>query len=57
MEIKPYHSNPDYLEYLEKCREICNKIYIARNISLREECILKQLKEIDKLPAHKCFKD
>lgn len=43
--IKP----PSYREIAAKCYDICGKIYIARNISLSEESILEQLKEIDKL--------
>lgn len=49
------HFNPDYLDYLEQCRAICNRIYIARNISLNEKAILEELKKIDKLNNHKCF--
>lgn len=37
------------LEQLLTLKEICNKIYIARNISLSHESVLEQLKEIDKL--------
>jgi len=55
--IRPYHSNPKYIDYLEKCREICNKIYMARNITLREDIIIEALKEIDKLQSHECFND
>ena len=40
------------LEQLIALKEICNRIYIARNISLNHECVLEQLKEIDTL-----FKD
>ena len=54
---RPSHKNPDYLEYLEECHSICNKIYIARNITLREDRIIEALKEIDKLQNHKCWKD
>lgn len=57
MKLKPYHKNIDYIDYLEKCHDICNKIYMARNITLREDRIIEALKEIDKLPGHKCFRD
>ena len=33
----------------EVCREICNKIYIARNITLDNNMIIKQLERIDYL--------
>lgn len=39
----------DSLQQLMTLKEICNKIYIARNISLNHESVLEQLKEIDKL--------
>lgn len=39
----------DSLQQLMTLREICNKIYIARNISLNHESVLEQLKKIDKL--------
>ena len=55
--VQKYHSNPDYLEYLEECHRICNRIYVCRNISLNEKGIMEELEKIDKLPAHKCFKD
>ena len=55
--IPPYYSNPDYLEYLEECQAICNRIYVCRNISLNEKGIIEELKKIDKLNNHKCFKD
>ncbi len=50
-----YRQQADYLvERLEKTQErminaerICNKIYIARNISLSEKCVLSALVEID----------
>ena len=32
-----------------KLAAICNKIYIARNISMSQQDIIKQLEEIDKL--------
>jgi len=53
----PIYKNPDYLDYLDKCRRICNKIYIARNISLDDAAIIDQLKQIDKLNSHKCWDD
>lgn len=34
---------------LEVLKEICNRIYIARNITLNNDSILEQLKMIDKL--------
>ena len=43
--VKP----PSYREIAAKCYDICGKIYIARNITLSEDGILEQLKEIDKL--------
>ncbi len=55
--LQPYHTNPDYIDYLEQCRAICNRIYICRNISLNEAGIIEELKKIDKLQNHKCFKD
>ena len=39
----------DSLQQLMTLKEICNKIYIARNISLNHESVLEQLKKIDKL--------
>ena len=36
-------------EALQILCTICNKIYIARNITLDQNAILEQLKEIDKL--------
>jgi len=39
----------DSLQQLMTLKEICNKIYIARNISLNHESVLEQLEEIDKL--------
>lgn len=57
LKLQPYHRNPDYLEYLEKCKDICNKIYMYRNITLNEAGIIKELKKIDKLNNHKCFGD
>lgn len=52
---KSYLGKMDEKRYLnsrekyEKASEICNKIYIARNISMSQEKIIEQLKEIDKL--------
>ena len=59
MKFKPseIHKTPDYLEYLEECRRICNRIYMCRNVILNGEGILEELKKIDKLPGHKCFKE
>jgi len=37
------------LDQLEILQDICNRIYIARNISLSEEQILDNLEKIDKL--------
>lgn len=47
-EVK-YTKPQSYREVAAKCYDICGKIYIARNISLSEDSILEQLKEIDKL--------
>ena len=55
--LATYHKNPDYIEYLEECHKICNQIYMARNITLREDKIIEALKEIDNLQNHKCWKD
>lgn len=55
--LQPYHKNPDYIEYLEECKSICNRIYTARNVTVSEKAIIEELKKIDKLPGHKCFKD
>lgn len=57
MKLQLYHKNPKYINYLEQCRAICNRIYICRNISLNEVGIIKELKKIDKLQNHQCFKD
>lgn len=45
MKINKY----DCLDQLLILKEICNKIYIARNISLDNEGVIEQLKEIDNL--------
>jgi hypothetical protein len=39
----------DSLEQLLILKEICNKIYIARNISLDNEGVIEQLELIDNL--------
>jgi len=39
----------DTLNQLLILKEICYKIYIARNISLNEETIIEQLEKIDGL--------
>ena len=36
-------------EQLTILKDICNKIYIARNISMSYETIIENLEEIDKL--------
>ena len=36
-------------DQLKKLREICNMIYIARNIALTQEGVIKQLEVIDSL--------
>jgi len=51
-----YEEQADYLfERLKEAQQrvfdaerICNEIYVARNISLSEECVLSALAEIDK---------
>jgi hypothetical protein len=45
MKINKY----DCLDQLLILKEICNKIYIARNISLDNDGVIEQLKEIDEL--------
>ena len=45
MKINKY----DCLDQLLILKKICNKIYIARNISLDNEGVIEQLKEIDNL--------
>jgi hypothetical protein len=45
---KSINSN-DSLNQLLLLKEICSKIYIARNISLSEDTIQEQLKRIDEL--------
>lgn len=52
-ELKPYHSSPKYIKFLEECHSICNSIYIHRNITLNELKIIEELKKIDKLLADK----
>lgn len=36
-------------EQLQILRDICGRIYIARNIALRQDVILNELSKIDKL--------
>ena len=36
-------------EQLKILKELCNKIYIARNITLRQDTILEQLANVDSL--------
>jgi hypothetical protein len=48
---KSYYQDEGYLEYLENCRDVCQQIFMARNISLNESKIIEQLKRIDKLCA------
>jgi len=54
---QPYHDNLEYLEYLEECRSICNSIFIHRNITLNESKLIEQLRRIDGLQNHECFRD
>lgn len=42
-------NNYDSLKQLLILKEICNKIYIARNISLDNEGVIEQLELIDNL--------
>ena len=42
-------NNHDSLEQLLILKEICNKIYIARNIALDNEGVIAQLELIDNL--------
>lgn len=48
---KSYYQYEGYLEYLENCKDICERIFMARNISMNESKIIEQLKRIDKLCA------
>ena len=48
-----YIADPQYCQLLLDCRDICNQIYIARNISLNEESILDALKKIDTIMRDK----
>ena len=53
-EIFPsYYKDKEYQDLLEKCHDICNRIYINRNISLNESEIIKCLNEIDVLLREK----
>jgi hypothetical protein len=49
-DIRDYNIN-DYnpTDQLILLKEICNTIYIARNISLSEQTIIDQLKRLDQL--------
>lgn len=44
-----YIKDRDYCKLLLDCRDICNQIYIARNISMNNDSILDSLKKIDAL--------
>lgn len=44
-----YVKDPEYCELLLACKDICNQIYIARNISLDNGAIIKALEKIDRL--------
>ena len=44
-----YIKDPDYCKFLLDCQDICNQIYIARNISLDNGAIIKALEKIDRL--------
>jgi len=48
MKLLPIHRY-DSQTQLSKLKEVCNKIYIARNISLSQEGVIKQLEVIDTL--------
>ena len=48
MKLLPIHRY-DAQTQLLKLKEVCNKIYIARNISLSQEEIVNQLEVIDAL--------
>ena len=48
-----YIQDPEYCELLLNCKDICNQIYIARNISLNQDSILDALKKIDILMRDK----
>ena len=48
-----YIKDPEYCELLLNCKDICNQIYIARNISLNQDSILDALKKIDILMRDK----
>jgi hypothetical protein len=48
MKLLPIHRYDSQTQLL-KLKEVCNKIYIARNISLSQEEIIKQLEVIDAL--------
>ena len=48
-----YIQDPEYCELLLNCKDICNQIYIARNISLSQDSILDALKKIDILMRDK----
>jgi len=44
-----YIKDRDYCKLLLDCKDICNQIYIARNISMNNDSILDSLKKIDTL--------
>ena len=44
-----YIKDRDYCKLLLDCKDICNAIYIARNISLDNGAIIKALEKIDRL--------
>ena len=44
-----YIKDRDYCKLLLDCKDICNQIYIARNISMNNDSILDSLKKIDAL--------
>ena len=48
MKPLPIHRYDSQTQLL-KLKEVCNKIYIARNISLSQEGVIKQLEVIDAL--------
>ena len=58
MDNLPYCKSPECHKIEEatknaKLLEICNRIYIARNISLSEKSILECLQEIDNILSDK----
>ena len=48
-----YIKDRDYCKLLLDCKDICNQIYIARNISMDNDSVLDSLKKIDTLMRDK----